>query len=55
MIKKGDKVSWKVAGFPDATGIAIEDELDGVVTIDDSDGEEGGMICLEVSKLTVIG
>lgn len=55
MIKKGTKVSWKVDGFPDASGIAIEDEKDGRVLIDDSEpNEEGSLILQQVILLTIV-
>lgn len=54
MISAGSKVSWKVEGFPDATGKVVKIDEVGVL-IDDSDGsEEGGMIYKDLKDLTEV-
>ncbi len=56
-IKKGTHVSWKVAGYPDAVGVAHSDEnSDGLVVVDTRDEEsgEGGLIYMRAADLTVL-
>lgn len=52
MIKKGTKV--KVEGFPDATGVAYEDEEDGQVLVYYPEEDESGMSYHDVADLTVL-